>query len=637
METQSLLLQVFIYLSAGILVVPLAGRMGLGSVLGYLVAGVLIGPGIANFVGGDSEQVMHFAEFGVVMMLFLVGLELEPERLWKMRGPIFALGGAQVVVTAVVVAAFSAATGKPLPQAIAYGLILAMSSTAIALQSLAERGLMRTDAGQKSFAVLLFQDIAVIPILAVFPLLATLPIDHHGGGGHAADPSYFETLPGPLRGLAVLLAIVAVIASGRFLVRPLLRIVAGTGLRELFTAASLLLIVGVTLLMTLVGLSPALGAFLGGVVLANSEYRHELESDIEPFKGLLLGLFFMAVGTSLDLGLVAAQPLQVAGWVVVIVVAKAAILYGLARAFGSTRDQALVFALTLAQIGEFAFVLLSFATQSGILPDDSAKLMVAITALSMAVSPFLTAAGDRFVLPRMRAHKVEERESDVVDDHPPVLVAGCGRFGQICARFLRLNGFGVTVLEVDGEQVDIMRKFGAPAYYGDASRVDLLRAAGAERAKLLVIAVDNHDKAVEIAHAARKHFPQLAILARARGRSEAYELIELELEGVYRETFDTALRVGVDALRMLGMHGHRAHRAARTFRRADEAYLKAMAQHRNDEGTLVMSARERVRILEQILANDVGAKGHGDPGWDAEPLRQATQSAAEPDAVELER
>lgn len=613
--------QAFVYLAAALLVVPVAKRLGLGSVLGYLLAGLLIGPWGLGLVGEEGADVMHFAEFGVVMMLFLVGLELDPTTLWRLRGPILGLGGLQVTGTAAAVAAAALALGLPWQQAVAVGLIFAMSSTAIALQTLAEKGLMKTDAGQKSFAVLLFQDIAVIPMLAVFPLLATAPAAG-GGEGHGGG-TFVDHLPAWQHALVVLGAIVAVVVAGRFLVRPAMRAIAGTGLREMFTAAALLLVVGVTLLMSTVGLSPALGTFLAGVVLANSEYRHELESDIEPFKGLLLGLFFIAVGASIDFGLLVDAPGTLLGLLAGTIVLKIAVLALLARAFGSVRDQGAIFSVALAQVGEFAFVLFSFASQSGVLPDDVTRPLVAVTALSMAASPLLLALNERLVLPRLRREKRVERESDVEDEHNPVIIAGFGRFGQVCGRFLRANGVGATVLDADVEQIEILRRFGQKVFYGDASRLDLLRAAGAGTAKILVVAVDEHAKVVEIIHTAHKHFPHLTILARARGRTEAYELLDLGVEQVYRETFDTSLRLGQDALRVLGAHAHLAHRAARTFHQYDEQSVRLLAAVRNDQAQLVKTARERITALEETLQNDrAGHRGFPDHGWDSEAIRE---------------
>jgi CPA2 family monovalent cation:H+ antiporter-2 len=630
--TQDVFLHAMVYLAAALVMVPLAKRLGLGSVLGYLLAGLVIGPFGLDLVGGAGGDVMEFAEFGVVMMLFLVGLELEPSLLWRLRGPILGLGGLQVSVTAVVIAGIAMVFGLPWQQGLALGLVVAMSSTAIALQSLAEKGLLRSDAGQKSFAVLLFQDISVIPMLAIFPLLATVPAA--AGGGDAHGGSLVDHLPGWERAGIVLAAILGVIGVGRLVVPPLMRAVARTGLREMFTAAALALVIGVTILMTMVGLSPALGTFLAGVVLANSEYRHELEGDIEPFKGLLLGLFFISVGASIDFGLVWDAPLTILALLVGLTVVKIVVLSGLARLFHTTPDQGAVFAVALCQIGEFAFVLFSFAQATGVLPGTVAGPMVAVTALSMAMSPLLLALNERVVLPRLRANIVDVREPDVEDEDAPVIIAGYGRFGQIAGRFLRANGVRVTVLDVDGEQIDVMKRFGAKVFYGDASRLDLLRAAGAAHAKVLLVAVDEPDKVKEIVHTARQHFPNLAVLARARGRGEAMDLLASGVEGVYRETFDSSLRLGADALRLLGAHAHHAERSARMFRRHDEQALRDLVAVRNDQAALQASAPQRMRMLEEALQADLSrANMLGDNGWDAEVLRQAVARPKD-DAIE---
>ncbi len=608
--------QALVYLAAGLVAVPIARRAGLGSVIGYLGAGVVIGPSALGLVN-DTESVLHFAEFGVVMMLFLVGLELEPSRLWRLRAPIFGTGGMQVVGTALAVGAVALAVGMPWQQAVALGLVLSLSSTAIGLQSLGERGLMHADAGQKSFSVLLFQDIAVIPMLAIFPLLATAPVVEAG----AVDGP-----PGWQLALQVLGAIVATIVAGRFVVPPVMRLVARTGQREMFTAAALGIVIGVTVLMTRVGLSPALGAFLAGVALANSEYRHELEGDVEPFKGLLLGLFFMAVGSSIDLALVGEAPATIAGLVGAVVVGKVGLLWLLARRTGSSPAQAWTFAISLGQIGEFAFVLLAFCAQVGVLPASVTGPFVVVTALSMAVSPLLGALDEKVIQPRLAVRAVSGREVDVADDAPQVIIVGYGRFGQIAGRFLRAEGVGVTVLDVDADQVDVLRKFGQKVFYGDGSRLDLLKAAGAERARVLLVAADDHAKVVETVHVAKRHFPHLQILARARGRTEAYDLIEADIAGVFRETYDTSLRVGVAILERVGRHPHQALRAARLFRKFDERSLAEMAAVRHDETRLVTTARERIAELENILkADHEGESELRDSGWDAEELRKAAQ------------
>jgi CPA2 family monovalent cation:H+ antiporter-2 len=619
MNQADFLTQATVYLAAALITVPIASRLGLGSVLGYLGAGLAIGPWGLGLIGDEGEEVQHFAEFGVVMMLFLVGLELQPSRLWRMRGPIFGLGGLQVLGSAALIAAGATLVGLSWREGVALGLILAMSSTAIALQSLNERGLSRAESGQSAFSVLLFQDLAVIPILALLPALGThTPLggeEHHGA-------SFADGLAPWAYALLVLGAVAAVVVGGRFLGRPFFRLVARTGLREMFTAASLLLVVGVAQLMTLVGLSAALGTFLAGVVLAESEYRHELESDIEPFKGLLLGVFFIAVGSAIDVGVVMQSPLVILGLLLGVLTLKGALLVALGRAWGIAKDQTAIFAASLAGVGEFAFVLFGFATREGVLTPEQTKPLLAVTALSMAATPLLLLFVERLVLPRLIAVAPPARESDVEDHGQPVIIAGYGRFGQIPGRFLTANGVGTTTVDVDGDQIDMLRRFGQRVYYGDASRLDLLTAAGAARARLLIVAVDDHEKCMQIVHLAQSHFPNLAILARARGRAEAYDLMEAKVEGVYRETFDTALRVGVDALRLLGHSSHRAHRAAQMFRRVDERTIVEMAAVRHDQERLMRTARDRVALLERTLAADrARERALDEGGWDAETMR----------------
>ncbi|MGB9633430.1 MAG: monovalent cation:proton antiporter-2 (CPA2) family protein, partial [Chloroflexaceae bacterium] len=572
MTSDNRLLQAFVYLAAAVIAVPLAKRLGMGSVLGYLLAGVAIGPFGLRLIGAEGQDVMHVAEFGVVMMLFVVGLELAPALLWRLRRPIFALGGLQVLVTALVVAGAATALGLRWQEALAIGLILSLSSTAIVLQTLAEKGQLRGAGGQSSFAVLLFQDIAVIPMLAIFPLLATHRANGHGAETHAAT-TWTAGLPPWAQTLAVLGAVAAVILAGRFLIRPALRVIARTRLRELFTAAALLLVVGIALLMIQVGLSPALGAFLSGVVLANSEYRHELESDIEPFKGLLLGLFFIAVGASIDFALIMAQPLLIAALVAAIVALKFGVLFTLGRAFGLSFDQGMLFALALPQVGEFAFVLFAFANQEGVLEASVTGPLVAATALSMALTPLLLLVNERLVQPRSGTRERAEREPDLIEARRPVIIAGFGGFGSTVGRLLKANGVPTTVLEYDSDRVDLLRRLGLKVYYGDATRYDLLASAGADEAQLLVLALDTPERTLEVAHTAKKHFPQLGIMARAFDWSDALELRAAGVEHVYRESLDTAARMGADALRLAGFRAHRAYRAAQTFVRHDEAAL----------------------------------------------------------------
>lgn len=597
----SFLAQAFVYLLATVLSVPIAKRLGLGSVLGYLIAGVVIGPAVLNLVGGAGD-VMHFAEFGVVVMLFLIGLELRPLMLWRLRGPILGVGGAQVLSTALVAGVIAFLAGNRWPQAVTIGLILAMSSTAIVLQSLAEKGILKTRGGQACFSVLLFQDISVIPILAAMPILANA-----AGGTHEVaheSSSAISQLPGWLQAIVTLAAVAALVAGGRFLLRPIFRFIAQTKLREVFTATALVLVIGIALLMQFVGLSAALGTFLAGVVLAESEYRHQLEADLEPFKGLLLGLFFITVGAGVDFALMASQPGTIALLVVGLIAAKFVVLLGLGMAFRFDWSASLIFAFALAQGGEFCFVLLSMAQQQGILADTQAKPLVAAVALSMAFTPLLLLINEKLVQPRFARCK-EERPPDEIDEHDnPVILAGFGRFGHVVGRLLRANGFGVTVLDNDPDQVEMLGRFGLKSFYGDATRLDLLHAAGAGQAKLFVCAIDNEEKALKACELVQREFPNMKIVARANSRQHAYELMKLGIEIVHRETFGSALDLGIDALRILGFRANQAHRAARIFRTYDEAGLRELIKYLDDEKTYVSIARQHIENLENILRDD---------------------------------
>jgi monovalent cation:proton antiporter-2 (CPA2) family protein len=620
--SDGLLFQAFIYLAAAVVAVPIAKRFGLGSVLGYLLAGVVIGPFGLGLAGDEGQDVMHFAEFGVVMMLFVVGLELEPALLWRLRAPILGLGGLQVVGTTVAVAGLALAAGLAWPAALAVGMTLSCSSTAIVLATLSEKGLLKTAGGQSSFAVLLFQDIAVIPMLAIFPLLAAGPAAASEGEAHAAT-TLVAGLPGWAQTLVVLGAVVAVVLAGRFLVRPIFHAIAHTGLREIFTAAALLLVIGIALLMTAVGLSPALGTFLAGVVLANSEYRHELESDIEPFKGLLLGLFFIAVGASIDFALILSRPLLIAGLVLAIVAVKFAVLFGLGRVFRLSTDQSMLLAFALPQVGEFAFVLFSFANQEGVLGAEITSPLVAAVALSMALTPLLLLVNERVVQPRFGTRERAPRPADAIDEQSPVLIAGFGSFGSTVGRLLKANGISTTVLDIDSDRVELMRKLGLHAYYGDASRYDLLHTAGAERARLLVLALDTPERTLELVETAKKHFPRLTIMARAFDWEDAHALLEAGVAHVYRESLDTSLRLGTDALRLLGFRAYQAQRAAQKFLRHDEESLRELTERRGDRKVYINAARRRIAELEQQMLADLRDAGfERDAGWDAETLRE---------------
>lgn len=620
MET-GLFYQAMIYLAAAVIFVPLSKKLGIGSILGYLIAGMIIGPYILGFVGKEGEDIMHFAEFGVVMMLFLIGLELEPSRLWRMRSLILGMGGLQVLATAIFIAAVAMAFGQKWNVSVALGLILAMSSTAIVLQSLKEKGLMNSQAGQGSFAVLLFQDIAVIPILAMLPLFA---LSGFSDQQEIKSDSLIAHYPGWLQTLAVLGAVTVVVLGGRLLIRPLLRIVASTHLTELFTAAALLIVVGITVLMGLVGISPALGTFLGGVVLANSEYRHELESDIEPFKGLLLGLFFISVGASLNFPFVTENILMVFGIVMGIMTLKILLLYYLARWFNSDRKQSLILAFGLSQVGEFAFVLLSASQQLRIFEPETTSMFMAVAAVSMALTPLFILLNEKIILPRIEEVKTEAKKTpDNIEEKNKVIVAGFGRFGNIVGRFLKANGVSTTVLDLDSERVELLRKMGLRVYYGDAMNYNLLKAAGADSAEMIIIALDTPEKCLDVIHTVKKHFPELHILVRAYDRADAYEFMDEGILHIYRETLDSSLRMGMDALRLLGFRMYQAQRAANIFRKHDEKALKHLASIRNNRQEYINLTREKISELEEFITSDTReAETSKDSGWDVESLRE---------------
>ena len=596
----SFLHDALIYLTAAIVFVPIAKKLGMGSVLGYLLAGIIIGPFFLGYIGETGKDIMHFAEFGVVMMLFLIGLELEPAHFWRMRTLILGTGALQVCATTVLFLAVFLFMGLSWQAALASGLALSMSSTAIVMQTLREKGLTQTESGKSSFSVLLFQDLSVIPILALLPLLAQTTV-HAPDGGHE---TLLSGLPGWAQTIALLGAVGLMILSGRLVIVPFLRFVGRIRLRELFTAAALLIVIGAESLMELVGLSPALGVFLAGVVLANSEFRHELESDIEPFKGMLLGLFFIAVGASINFSLMVTHPLRMVALVSGIMAIKACVLFLTGKFSRLTFDQNLLFTLGLAQVGEFAFVLFSFIHQLDILPDQWADMMMGVTAVTMTVTPVVLLMSERFILPRFGTKEKEEKEADIIDVHTPVIIAGFGHFGSTVGRFLRANGIHATILDNDSDRVDLLRKMGFKVFYGDATRVDILRSAGADEAKILVTAVDSPEITLDLVEKTQKLFPYLTIMVRAKNRFDAYDLIDLGVNNVYRESLDTSVRLGIDVLIKLGYRKYSATRAGLNFVKYDEAALRKLLKHRHDKSTYIFHAREQIELQEQLLATD---------------------------------
>jgi len=632
MHANTLLIQALVYLAAGVLSVPIAKRLGLGSVLGYLIAGVLIGPFLLNLVGAPGE-VQRFAEFGVVILLFLIGLEVRPALLWKMRTTIFGLGLAQVLGTGALIAAASLAFGLDWRVGAAVGLILAMSSTAIVLQSLEEKGLRQSPVGEASFGVLLFQDLAVIPLFALLPLLTpagvmTPTVSH--------STSLLGALPGWMQALAQMAAVAAVVVGGRYLTQPVFRFIAAARLREIFTASTLLLVVAVAALMELVGLSPALGAFLAGVVLAESEFRRELETDIEPFRGLLLGLFFITVGAGLDLQLVRNNFLLIVGLVLGLMALKVVAMYGAARLFRTPHRTALSTGVALAQGGEFAFVLLGFVLGARVMSAELAHLLTAVVAVSMAATPLLSAAYDRLVLSRVEDR--DEPENVPFDEAAPdVIVAGFGRFGQIATRLLLANNFRVVLLDSSIEQIEVIRRFGWKVHYGDASRMDLLRTAGADKAKLLIVAIDDRDKASEMVEAAHELFPNLKMLARAWDRRHAYELLKTPNVEVERETFESALNLGRKALLNLGLSERRANRAADLFREQDDVFFRQLAPIAGEEENYIMAARDSRETTERLLRAEMKRIAEEEDLEDAPQLAEPRRDSAERLEAEEER
>ena len=587
------LINSFIYLAAAVVVVPLAKKLGLGSIIGYLAAGIAIGPWGLRLVT-NVQDILHFAEFGVVLMLFLIGLELEPQRLWNLRRPIFGWGSAQLLSCAALLTGTAMAFGIGWPVALVAGLGLALSSTAIALQSINERNLMRTSSGQAGFSILLFQDVAAIPILALMPLLGTL------GEGN-------ETLAHTHRGLEALKIIASIggiILGGRLLLRPVLRWIANSGTPEIFTAASLLLVVGIAALMQWVGLSMALGAFLAGVLLAESEYRRELETDIEPFKALLLGLFFIAVGMSIDFGVLWKFPGQMLAILAGFLGLKLLSLYALAVAMKLPWQERPVFALLLAQGGEFAFVVFQAAAGARVFSLDTASLLIGAVALSMLIGPLLLLAIDKLLMPRYAQDTQTALKEISEPQAAPVIIAGFGRYGQIVGRLLLAQGIAPTVLDHDAEMIETVRTFGYRVFYGDATRLDLLRTAGAAQAKILVLSVDDMEQSLKIVDLAKAHFPQLQIIARARDISHWTALRDRGVLRVERELFESSLRSARAVLELLGQPPDAAQQAAEQFRLHNLDLFERMYPHRNDREKFIAVAKQGRRQLEAQMRQE---------------------------------
>ena len=606
------LINSLIYLSAAVIVVPLSRALGLGAIIGYLAAGIAIGPWGLGLVS-NVEDILHFAEFGVVLMLFLVGLELEPRRLWSLRRPIFGWGSAQVLGCTALLYVAGLAAGVGWKVSLVASLGLALSSTAISLQVMGERNLLPTSSGQSGFSILLFQDVAAIPILALLPLLGVIALPNAGTAGPSAW----------LEGLKIVAVIGGIILGGRLLIRPLLRWIAKSKTPEIFTAASLLLVVAIAALMQMVGLSMALGAFLAGVLLAESEYRRELETDIEPFKGLLLGLFFIAVGMSIDFGVLLKSPGQMALIVLTFLAIKAVVIWRLAKMMGVPLQERPVFTLLLAQGGEFAFVVFQAAAGARVFSAETASLLIGAVAISMLLSPLLLVAIDKLLLPRWANRNTPQLDEISEQQQAPIIIAGFGRYGQIVGRMLALQGLAATVLDHDADMIEAARSFGYKVFYGDATRLDLLRTAGAGTAKVLVIAVDDTAQSLAIVDLAREHFPHLELVARARDVTHWNELRDRGVLRVERELFESSLRSARTVLEVLGYAPHEARSHAMRFRRHNIALFEQMYPHHTDRAKVIaVTKRRRQQLQEQMAQERAEAQARRErgqerpPGWD---------------------
>ncbi|GAB52446.1 glutathione-regulated potassium-efflux system protein KefB [Atlantibacter hermannii] len=598
MEGSDMLLAGVLFLFAAVVAVPLAARLGIGAVLGYLIAGIAIGPWGLGFIS-DVDEILHFSELGVVFLMFIIGLELNPAKLWQLRRSIFGVGAAQVLLSAGVLAILLMLTRFSWQAAVVGGIGLAMSSTAMALQLMREKGMNRSESGQLGFSVLLFQDLAVIPALALVPLLA----------GNAD-----EHLDWTKVGLKVV-AFAGMLIGGRYLLRPVFRFIASSGVREVFTAATLLLVLGSALFMDALGLSMALGTFIAGILLAESEYRHELEIAIDPFKGLLLGLFFISVGMALNLGVLYTHILLVVAGVAILVAVKMAVLFGLAHVYGLRNSERLQFSGVLSQGGEFAFVLFSTASSQRLFHGDQMALLLVTVTLSMMTTPLLMKRIDKYLARRFNEPEEGDEQQWVADDQPQVIVVGFGRFGQVIGRLLMANKMRITVLERDISSVNLMRKYGYKVYYGDATQLELLRSAGAEHAKSIVITSNEPEDTLKIVHLCQQHFPHLAILARARGRVEAHELLQAGVTQFSRETFSSALELGRKALISVGLHPHQAQRAQLHFRRLDMRMLRELMPIHTDTAQ-ISRVREARRELEEIFQREMQQERRQFDGWD---------------------
>ncbi len=628
MHNQDFFLQALIYLGATVVSVPLAKKLGLGSVLGYLLAGIIIGPFVLGLVGKEAGEVMHFAEFGVVLMLFIIGLELEPSLLWRMRRSIFGLGGLQVLLTTVIVTAVALFMNFQLNRALAIGLILALSSTAIVLQTLSEKGLMRNLAGKSAFSVLLFQDMAVIPILALLPIIATLGQPAAVSESVMSNIGEVASMPGWLQLLIIIGAIVAIIFIGRFLAQYIFRLIAETGLHEVFVALALLMVIGIALAFDAIGLSPALGTFIAGVVLADSEYRHELETTIDPFKGLLLGLFFISVGAGINFRVFIENPLLIVGLVLLLIFIKFIILLILGRVFKLKKGYEFLFAFLLAQSSEFSFVLISFSKQNQLFDEKTSSLLLLVVTLSMAISPLLLIFNDKAVSPILARWQNKLEYDEVDEQESPVILAGFGRFGLVIGRILLANNIKVTILDNNPSNVEVLRKYGFKLYFGDVARPQLLENAGIKNARMLILSMAEHDEALEVAEYVREKYPHVKILARAKDIFQVFEFFKLDVRTVQREMFESAAELGAKALVELGFNKYEAYRSTRTFKHHEDNIIDELYKHwLEDHNKFIRETRRFAEQVSETLQAEKDFSIHdSDCAWDADSLKDEALS-----------
>ncbi|WP_291968178.1 monovalent cation:proton antiporter-2 (CPA2) family protein [Maribacter sp.] len=624
--TGSLLFDAIVFLLGAIICVSIAKRLGLSSVLGYLIAGVLIGPYVLGFIGEEGEDILHFAEFGVVVMLFLIGLEIEPKNFWNMRKSIAGMGGLQVAGTMLLSYLFFILIDFDWKVALVISMAVALSSTAIAMQTIDEKGLMETTFGNSAFSILLFQDIIVIFMLGAIPLLSNTEVEA-AADSHESTGNLLDGLPMGYQTLAIILSVVLIIGAGQYLIVPMLRRVAKTGVRELLFASALLIVFSISFLMEYVGLSPALGAFLGGVVLSSSEYKHELESNLEPFKNLLLGLFFIAVGASINFVVIAKIPLTIGGILLAIVLIKALILFITGKVFKLKLDQNLLLTFSLAQIGEFAFVLLSFAFQLNILDQEQMDIMLVITALTMSITPIISIINERFILPKIGTKESIKRPMDHIAKSQNVILVGFGHFGSTVGRFLRSHGIEATILDQDSNRVDVLRKMGFEVYYGDATRIDLLEAAGIAKAKILICAIDNPPITKEITKLVKEKYPHVELMIRAQNRNDAYELLNLGFENIYRESLDTSLALAKDVLSKLGFRKYTLLSQVQNFIKYDESSLRRLAMEPKGDDDYLFKVRKELEEQERLLEEDF-KRGivEYDIHWDSESIRKVLKN-----------